>query len=297
MSDPNEYDEDSEQSLDPAPTLWERLGDAARASAAAVAGGAAAAATGVRDGAEAVRDGWHKGSQRADKWAANGAVRSRWLFVMAAGTASVAVNRQQSRRGGRQVCLPCITVRAPLALQVGRAFQFKQRNAKFSTELRAGLITFLMASGRRGRSLRPPSAAKAALLQMCPPTAGSSPIWALISGIRGCHESQLSLLAGLLPAPAVADKHTALLHSGPPLPPCLPLVQVSYILAVNPTILATTGGTCDPQTVCGVNPAVCCGWRGQCCGLACLLGLLVPCLVTLAPSCLLSLACSCAHAT
>lgn len=41
--------------------------------------------------------------------------------------------------------------------QVGRAFLFKQRNAKFTTELRAGLITFLMASDRaiqrQGRSL------------------------------------------------------------------------------------------------------------------------------------------------
>ncbi|PRW05836.1 Adenine guanine permease AZG1 [Chlorella sorokiniana] len=131
MSEPNGYDDDSElSSSEPPPTLWERLGDAVRAGASAVAGSAAAAATGVRDGAEAVRDGWHKGTHRADKWAANGVV--------------------------------------------GRAFQFKQRNAKFCTELRAGLITFLM---------------------------------------------------------------------------------VSYILAVNPTILATTGGTCDPETVCGVNPA------------------------------------------
>ncbi|KAI3428804.1 hypothetical protein D9Q98_007621 [Chlorella vulgaris] len=55
---------------------------------------------------------------------------------------------------------------------VGRTFRFKERSAKFTTELRAGLITFLM---------------------------------------------------------------------------------VSYILAVNPTILQTTGGTCDPQIVCSAG--------------------------------------------
>ncbi len=131
MSDPDVYDEGSElSSAEPTPTLWERLGDAARASASAAAAGAAAAATGVRDGAEAVRDGWNKGAQRADKWAANGVVRKQ-LPVLLGGL----------HCGGQEhTSCPCATV------QVGRAFQFKQRNAKFCTELRAGLITFLMAS-------------------------------------------------------------------------------------------------------------------------------------------------------
>ena len=142
MSDPDVYDEGSElSSAEPTPTLWERLGDAARASASAAAAGAAAAATGVRDGAEAVRDGWNKGAQRADKWAANGVVR-RQLPVLLGGL----------HCGGQEhtscPCAPHRTTSIALGclVQVGRAFQFKQRNAKFTTELRAGLITFLMAS-------------------------------------------------------------------------------------------------------------------------------------------------------
>lgn len=68
---------------------------------------------------------------------------------------------------------------SPFPPQVGRAFRFKERSTRLTTELRAGLITFLM---------------------------------------------------------------------------------VSYILAVNPQVLATTGGTCNPAEVCSVSPvgaAVC----------------------------------------
>ena len=143
MAEPNGYDEGSEEgSQEPSPTLWQRVGGAARSSASAAAAGAVAAVTGVRDGAEALRDRWHKGAHAADKWAANGMV-SGWPprrsgvvgWVVAAGGALA----QAGARAAWCDAPVCV-------LQVGRAFQFKQRNAKLCTELRAGLITFLMAS-------------------------------------------------------------------------------------------------------------------------------------------------------
>ena len=51
-------------------------------------------------------------------------------------------------------------------------------------------------------------------------------------------------------------------QNGPP----FASTQVSYILAVNPSILATTGGTCDPKEVCSVSQqpvlagSVCVNW-------------------------------------
>ena len=88
------------------------------------------------------------------------------------------------------------------ALQIGRGFQFKERNAKLTVEIRAGVITFFVVG------------------------------------------------AGFAAALALATQEWPLPPAGTR--PCCPLpcLQVAYILAVNPSILATTGGTCNPEVDC-----------------------------------------------
>lgn len=50
------------------------------------------------------------------------------------------------------------------------------------------------------------------------------------------------------------------------------LPQVSYVLAVIPNILATTGGTCDPVQVCNVSGCPSSGWSFSACCACCAAG-------------------------
>lgn len=134
-----EHEEGSEQSSEePRPTVWQRLGDAASGAAAATAAGAAAFATATRDGAEALRDGMSRTGVKLDKWADKGMVsRSRWAHSSSSSSSGLVRHAQGLVHAA--TCALCAAL-----LQVGRGFLFKQRSAKLTTELRAGLITFLM---------------------------------------------------------------------------------------------------------------------------------------------------------
>lgn len=284
---------------EPREPLWSRLRSACAGGAAAVGAGAAAAASAAGDGLEGLKSGTHRTAVKMDKWAADGVVRGAvgvggqrgglphpppphsgctaavGLHLLAAAAvcpaAACRLSSVQPYEGlavsyGALVTLLCMsccrflsrpaagTPPAPPALllllppavlipqhwfalcrpQVGRAFCFKDRGAKLTTELRAGFITFLMVGG-----------------------GGGGGAVALGGGRR---------------SPSSSTKHACRDDAQWPCRDscCCSCntraTQVAYILAVNPQVLATTGGTCDPAEVCEVRAASRCvmPWHAVC---------------------------------
>lgn len=97
----------------------------------------------AKESLESLRDSTHKTAGSLDKWAAAGVV-SAIAAASAACAATLhtcgATTVLHSSGGLSSGCVHA----GGGALQVGRTFRFKERSAKFTTELRAGLITFLM---------------------------------------------------------------------------------------------------------------------------------------------------------
>jgi hypothetical protein len=138
------------------PPLFSRLASGARRRAAAAGSATANALSGAKDSLDSMRDGAQKIANRMDKWAADGVVR-----LAAEPPLLVWLQRHCGRRhplpsGSKHAwaashppppCAPPL----PCPAQVGRTFRFKERSAKFTSELRAGLITFLMVGLRRRR--------------------------------------------------------------------------------------------------------------------------------------------------
>lgn len=117
-------------------------------------------------------------------------------------------------------------------VQFGRYFAVRERGSTFTTELRAGVVTFLTVS-------EVTAAAVEAQGLLGPPTPWKErlPCLHLVS----CTAAPNSILfLGLV----VSSSDGVLL-----------LMQVAYILAVNSAILADTGGTCSDAdcTVCGLQ--------------------------------------------
>lgn len=119
--------------------MWKRLSSAGRGSGAAVATGAIAMGSGTKDALESMRDHWGKGMRKLDKWAADNFVSCR----VASSSSCCCLDHCGCAWCGTH-CPWNGLHPTHTALQIGRVFQFKERGAKASTEMRAGLITFLM---------------------------------------------------------------------------------------------------------------------------------------------------------
>lgn len=152
------------------------------------------------------------------------------------------------------------------AMQVGRYFQLKERGSTLTTELRAGTVTFLTVGevhiGILRAWLRSPasqtSGKQASSAMSCGARSGCQ-YWRTLS-MQGDADGQspphmeLGHASNPMAARAFASELRQIIHacSTPELDTGIckftfcPCMQIAYILAVNASIVADTGGPCGP---------------------------------------------------